>query len=64
MSRLPSGSDRLVTRRTLLRNAAWAGVGVWTAAKSWDEVRAASPNEKLNIAGIGVGGRGADKING
>ena len=43
-----------VSRRDALRCAGLAGIGVWTSA-TW---AAGSPNEKLNIAGIGVGGQG------
>jgi len=50
-------SDRL-TRREMLRNTTWAGIGVWTAANTGVLRAADSPNEKLNIAGIGVGGQG------
>jgi predicted dehydrogenase len=42
----------------LLRNAGLAGIAVWTTAKSWADQATASPNEKLNLAGIGVGGQG------
>jgi predicted dehydrogenase len=35
-----------------------AGIAVWTTAKSWGAEPPASPNEKLNLAGIGVGGQG------
>jgi predicted dehydrogenase len=45
-------------RRQLLRHAGLAGIGVWTAAKSWASPPAGSPSEKLNLAGIGVGGQG------
>ena len=47
-----------LTRREVLRNAAWSGIGIWTAANSGALGAARSPNEKLNIAGIGVGGQG------
>ncbi len=45
-------------RRELLRHAGLAGVAVWTTAKSWGGEPPKSPNEKLNLAGIGVGGQG------
>jgi len=44
-------------RRELLRHAGLAGIAVWTAAEGLPG-QAASPNEKLNLAGIGVGGQG------
>jgi hypothetical protein len=46
----------------MLRNSALAGIGVWisgTAARGGE-----SPNEKLNLVGIGVGGRGGSDVNG
>jgi len=52
-----------ISRRNMLRTAAVAA-GVWTTYGSLAMARSISPNEKLNIAGIGVGGRGADDIDG
>jgi len=51
------------TRREMLRNSALAGIGVWSSGRS-GRAENASPNEKLNIAGIGIGGRGAANVNG
>lgn len=53
-----------MTRRDLLQKAAAAGLGiaasgVFTEAAS---ARRLSPNEKLNIAAIGVGGKGASDV--
>ena len=48
--------SKRLTRREILRNATWAGIGIWTAGGALGAPR--SPNEKLNIAGIGVGGQG------
>ncbi len=44
------------TRRSFLKQGAALSVGVWagTARRAWGQ----SPNEKLNIGAIGVGGRG------
>jgi predicted dehydrogenase len=42
----------------MLRQTTLAGVGVWTATQVWGGEASSSPNEKLNIAGIGVGGQG------
>ena len=53
-----------LTRRQMLRNTALTGVGVWTGIGSSAWARSKSPNEKLNIAGIGCGGRGAADLNG
>ncbi len=55
--------SNLITRRQMLRRAAVVG-GVWTICGRSAPGRGTSPNEKLNIAGIGVGGRGADNVRG
>ncbi len=49
-------------RRQMLKTSAAVGAGFWlgTAPK----VRAVSPNEKLNVACIGVGGRGGANVGG
>ena len=52
-----------ISRRTMLRTSAVAA-GVWTMTGPVSRGQGTSPNEKLNIAGIGVGGRGADNVNG
>ncbi|MHB0960211.1 MAG: Gfo/Idh/MocA family protein [Pirellulaceae bacterium] len=52
-----------ISRRAMLRTAAVAA-GVWTTYGSLSFARSNSPNEKLNIAAIGVGGRGGDDVNG
>ena len=54
---------RNVTRRTFLRGAALAGSGLVILSNS-GSVRGTPANDKLNIAGIGVGGRGAADIQG
>lgn len=49
------------TRREMLKASALAGAGFWVASRpEW--VQARSPNEKLNIAGIGVGGQGGSDL--
>ncbi len=53
----------LVSRRDMLRTAAVAA-GVWTTHGLLAAEPSKSPNEKLNIAGIGIGGRGGDDVNG
>ena len=53
-----------INRRDMLRNTTLAGVGVWLSGSSSAWAQSKSPNEKLNIAGIGVGGRGAADVNG
>ncbi|HNY80461.1 MAG: Gfo/Idh/MocA family oxidoreductase [Sedimentisphaerales bacterium] len=55
--------QRKLTRRTFLRNAAWAGSSLVILSDS-RLVRGTSANSKLNIAGIGIGGRGAADIEG
>ncbi len=55
--------QRKLTRRTFLRNAAWAGSGLVILSDS-RLVRGTLANSKLNIAGIGIGGRGAANIQG
>lgn len=59
--RLPRRGTPL-TRREMLRNTAWAGFGIWTVSAAAVRGQNRSPNEKLNIAGIGVGGQGAWNI--
>lgn len=49
-------SHRL-NRRELLRNAALTGVGVYVSGQAPTTV-SASPNEKLNIACVGLGNQG------
>ncbi len=51
-----------ISRRDLLRHAGLANVGVWAFRQraAWPQV--SSPNERLNIAGIGVGGRGWENL--
>jgi predicted dehydrogenase len=51
-----------VNRRTFLTQTAALGAG-FTILKSGILQAGNSPNEKLNIAAIGVGGRGADDLN-
>jgi predicted dehydrogenase len=55
--------SHLISRRDMLRTAAVAA-GVWTTHGSLSFGRSNSPNEKLNIACIGIGGRGGDDVNG
>ena len=55
-------SNRM-NRRELLRNTAWAGIGVWAAGTRNALAGRESPNEKLNIAVIGCGGQGGENLN-
>jgi predicted dehydrogenase len=51
------------TRRQFLQQSALAGAGLWmTIGRVFPQGQ--SPNEKLNIAAIGVGGRGAADVHG
>jgi len=52
-----------LTRRDFLRNAAWSGASVIVLTNS-RLVRGTQANSKLDVAGIGVGGRGAADVNG
>lgn len=47
----------MTTRRNFMKTSSLAGVGVWTATQGLCRADK-SPNEKLNIGAIGVGGRG------
>jgi len=49
------------SRREFLRNAALTGTGIWVVGRSW--AGAQSPNEKVNFACIGVGGKGESDSN-
>jgi len=53
---------KTLNRRTFLKHSAVLGAGI-TILRSGILKAGNSPNEKLNIAAIGVGGRGADDIN-
>ncbi|MFQ5808963.1 MAG: Gfo/Idh/MocA family protein [Armatimonadota bacterium] len=51
-----------VNRRRMLRDTALAGVGVWAMGRNaWAEN--GSPNEKLDVACIGIGHRGRANVN-
>ncbi len=52
-----------ITRRQMLRNTTLAGIAIWTSG-SGARGAGQSPNEKLNLAGIGVGGRGGADVRG
>jgi len=54
---------RPLTRRSFLQNAAWTGSGLIILSNS-RLVRGTQANSKLNIAGIGVAGRGGEDIKG
>lgn len=56
--------QRQVTRREMVRSSALAGVGVWLSGSASASFGSTEPNEKLNIAVIGCGGRGASDLSG
>ena len=49
-----------INRREFLRSTALAGASFWAAPTIWAEMK--SPNEKLNIAGVGAGGQAGGDI--
>ena len=61
---VPETEGRIrVSRREVLKRTALVGTGFWIGSQS-QHAHAASPNEKLNIACIGVGGRGYGNLKG
>jgi predicted dehydrogenase len=52
--------SRKSNRRDFLKYTAATGMGFWVAGRStWaDELASKSPNERINIASIGIGGKG------
>lgn len=55
-------SERKTTRREFLKQAIGTGAGLLFLKSGW--AKGTSPNDKLNIAVIGVGGRGWDNLMG
>jgi predicted dehydrogenase len=55
--------NRGMNRREFLKQTTAAGVGLWATGLG-STVRAQSPNERLNLGVIGVGGRGAANLRG
>jgi predicted dehydrogenase len=53
--------NRLIHRREMLKTTAVAGAGFWLGTATGSRA-AESPNDKLNIACIGIGGRGGDNL--
>ncbi len=53
--------SRRTTRRQFIQQTGLAGLGFWVAG-GLTPVLSRSPNEKLNIAGIGIGGKGSSDI--
>ena len=52
----------VVTRRQVLQGSAAMAAGFWVAPSAAQESK--SPNEKLNVACIGIGGRGGANVSG
>ncbi len=50
-----------MNRRTFIKQSSLAATSVWFAGQR--ALGAGSPNEKLNVAFIGIGGRGGDDLN-
>ena len=50
---------RRLHRRDMLRNTAFAGIGLWITG---NRTLSAAPSQRLNIAMIGPGGRGAENL--
>lgn len=53
-----------LNRREMLRSTALVGAGVWVSTTARGEQANRSANDRLNIAAIGVGGRGASDVSG
>jgi predicted dehydrogenase len=51
-----------MSRRVFLTGSAVMVAGLASAAEETEKRRRVSPNDKLNIAGIGIGGRGKDNL--
>src|SRR5579871_3626306 len=45
------------SRREFLKTAVYSGIAVWTGSKAWGQENK-SPNNRLNFACIGIGGKG------
>jgi predicted dehydrogenase len=54
--------SKLSNRRQFLRTSALTGIGFWIAAGS-EAAESQSPNGRIAMAGIGIGGKGADDTN-
>src|SRR5437868_2443526 len=45
------------SRREFIKSAAFSGIAIWTGGRAWAKDNQ-SPNERVNFACIGVGGKG------
>ena len=61
--REPPNMSHTLSRRSVLKSAAGVAAGLWVAPELRADV-SSSPNEKLNIACIGIGGRGSANVQG
>ena len=55
--------SRRTTRRNFLQQATATGVGFWALGGLEGQAKPPGPNDRLNIAIIGAGGRGRDNLN-
>ena len=55
--------QKTIDRRTAIKSASLAGVGVWLGSSA-TPTRAESTNEKLNVAFVGIGGQGGSNLRG
>jgi hypothetical protein len=62
MSKLQASSLASVTRRQFLYYSALAATGMALTGYAKPRPRRVSPNEKLNIAGVGAGGKGSSDM--
>src|SRR5271169_5498285 len=62
MSRLQASPLASVTRRQFIYYSALAASGMALTGYARPRPRRVSPNEKLNIAGVGAGGKGASDL--
>ncbi len=62
MSKPQASSLSSVTRRQFLYYSALAAGGMALTGYAKSRPRRVSPNEKLNIAGVGAGGKGASDM--
>src|SRR3954447_3396730 len=56
--RTPNLQDRVIPRRTFIGSAAAAGAFMFLKPAVLGRAGQSSPNSKLNLAGIGIGGQG------
>src|SRR6266404_2000759 len=63
MSKLPVSSSSSISRRQFIYYSALAASGTALTSHAKPRPRPVSPNEKLNIAGVGAGGKGSSDLN-